>query len=309
MTLQKSLTKIATATVTGVLAGTLALGSTGTAFADDAPQGNAPEVTAPDVSAPDLLQDDDGLEPDFDTSGLDPVQSDEVDGTNAADAQLPDLSAAMGAMSVTSGDSGDHRGDGRGNGRGNGRDDNRGDGRENGRGDHRGNGRGDNSGFPHRSFYKGRVTARVGLRVRSAPSTHARVLGTLSHGSLVWIQCKVNSQVVDGNPRWYKLAKGMWAWSAARYISNVGPAPRYCHFREREDNHSNNNHHWNNNNSNNNGHNSHDNNSSWNHDGGNNNNWSHKDSNGKGTESHSNQSSHNQDWNSSNSWTSAEGGN
>jgi hypothetical protein len=121
----------------------------------------------------------------------------------------------------------------------------------------------------------------------------------------VWIQCKVNSQVVDGNPRWYKLAKGMWAWSAARYISNVGPAPRYCHFKERDDNHGNHN-------------NGRDNGRDNGRENGRENGRDNGRENGRdnGRESShghdsGSESSHNQDWNSnsSNSWTSAEGGN
>jgi hypothetical protein len=89
--------------------------------------------------------------------------------------------------------------------------------------------------YPHRALYKGRVTSPFGLRIRSGPSARARVLGTLPQGALVWIQCKVNSQEVGGNPRWYKLAKGYWVWSPARFIRNIGPAPRFCHFRDRQD--------------------------------------------------------------------------
>jgi hypothetical protein len=33
---------------------------------------------------------------------------------------------------------------------------------------------------------------------------------------------------VRGNPRWYLPADGTRAWGAARYIDNVGPAPRWC---------------------------------------------------------------------------------
>ncbi|MEY9845982.1 SH3 domain-containing protein [Streptacidiphilus sp. MAP5-3] len=81
----------------------------------------------------------------------------------------------------------------------------------------------------HHHLYKGRVIARTGLLIRSGPSQSARVIGSLGYGQTVWIVCKVNGQWIDGNPRWYKLADGRWAWSSARYIVNVGPAPRWCH--------------------------------------------------------------------------------
>ncbi|WP_037599583.1 SH3 domain-containing protein [Streptacidiphilus rugosus] len=81
---------------------------------------------------------------------------------------------------------------------------------------------------PHHHLYKGRVIARTGLLVRSAPNRNAPVVGSLDYGQTVWIECKVNGQWVDGNPRWYKLADGRWAWSSARYIANIGEAPRWC---------------------------------------------------------------------------------
>ncbi|MTE20980.1 SH3 domain-containing protein [Streptomyces sp. TRM43335] len=77
-------------------------------------------------------------------------------------------------------------------------------------------------------YYKGRVIARSGLNIRSKPNTHSKVLGTLPHGKVIKIECKVNSQNVDGNPRWYKLAHHD-GWVAARYVANIGAAPHFCH--------------------------------------------------------------------------------
>jgi len=79
--------------------------------------------------------------------------------------------------------------------------------------------------------YWGKVIARTGLNVRSGPSTHYRVIGSLHNGQVVGIKCKVNGQNVDGNPRWYKLSDGRYVggFSAARYIRNLGPAPKFCH--------------------------------------------------------------------------------
>ena len=70
--------------------------------------------------------------------------------------------------------------------------------------------------------------ARTGLLVRDAPTQAGRVIGTLPFGKIVSIRCKVNSQVIDGNPRWYLLEDGRWAWASARFIENIGPAPRFC---------------------------------------------------------------------------------
>ncbi|MFH8571515.1 SH3 domain-containing protein [Streptomyces sp. NPDC017993] len=76
--------------------------------------------------------------------------------------------------------------------------------------------------------YKGRVIAKTGLLVRSGPSTHHRVVGSNPYGKIVHIVCKVNGENVNGNPRWYKLSDGKYTWSSARYIVNIGKAPRWC---------------------------------------------------------------------------------
>jgi hypothetical protein len=51
-------------------------------------------------------------------------------------------------------------------------------------------------------------------------------VGTLHSGATVSIQCKVFGPSVDGNTRWYKLSTGKWV--TARYVANIGPAPRFC---------------------------------------------------------------------------------
>jgi uncharacterized protein YgiM (DUF1202 family) len=79
--------------------------------------------------------------------------------------------------------------------------------------------------------YWGKVIARAGLKIRSGPSQSYRVIGFLKHGQIVKIKCKVNGQWINGNPRWYKLADGRWAWASARYIKNIGAAPEWCHYR------------------------------------------------------------------------------
>ncbi|MCX5205695.1 InlB B-repeat-containing protein [Streptomyces sp. NBC_00237] len=76
--------------------------------------------------------------------------------------------------------------------------------------------------------YKGRVIARTGLLVRDRPDQGGRVIGKLPTGKIVGITCKVKGQTVDGNPRWYRLTDGTYAWSSARYITNIGTAPHWC---------------------------------------------------------------------------------
>ncbi|MER5180523.1 SH3 domain-containing protein [Streptomyces sp. NPDC002896] len=76
--------------------------------------------------------------------------------------------------------------------------------------------------------YKGRVIARTGLLLRDSPTRGGRVLRIEPYGATVSIFCKTASEEVDGNDRWYLLTDGTWAWGAARYIENVGKAPRWC---------------------------------------------------------------------------------
>lgn len=76
--------------------------------------------------------------------------------------------------------------------------------------------------------YKGIVTAIGGLRLRSAPNRGSAIIRVVPQGSIVNIFCKVGGENVDGNPLWYLLTDGTWAWGAARYIDNIGAAPRFC---------------------------------------------------------------------------------
>ncbi|WP_151771294.1 SH3 domain-containing protein [Streptomyces abyssomicinicus] len=81
---------------------------------------------------------------------------------------------------------------------------------------------------PGDRFFKGLVTARGGLQLHTSPTTGSEVIGFAPKGSVVDIFCKAPGQTVDGNPLWYLLADGTWAWGPARYIDNIGPAPRWC---------------------------------------------------------------------------------
>jgi hypothetical protein len=81
---------------------------------------------------------------------------------------------------------------------------------------------------PSGQYYQGLVTARGGLRLHTSPATGSAVIGFAPQGSVVDIFCKAPGDTVDGNPLWYLLADGTWAWGPARYIDNIGPAPRWC---------------------------------------------------------------------------------
>jgi hypothetical protein len=76
--------------------------------------------------------------------------------------------------------------------------------------------------------YKGRVVARGGLLLRDSPSRGSRVLRKEHYGAIVSIYCKTRGDHVEGNPLWYLLTDGTWAWGAAHYIDNIGKVPHYC---------------------------------------------------------------------------------
>ncbi|NDZ81362.1 SH3 domain-containing protein [Streptomyces sp. SID10853] len=77
------------------------------------------------------------------------------------------------------------------------------------------------------AYYKGRVITKAGVLVRSGPSQRYRVVGSYSYNSIIPIVCKVRGQNVSGNILWYKTAKGNFV--SARWVSNVGAIPPYCH--------------------------------------------------------------------------------
>ncbi|MEU2268688.1 SH3 domain-containing protein [Streptomyces olindensis] len=85
-------------------------------------------------------------------------------------------------------------------------------------------GNGDDHGKP---LFKGVVTANT-LALRSAPNRGSQIIRHAHKGDIVSIFCKTGGETVKGNPLWYLLTDGTWAWGAARYIDNIGPAPRWC---------------------------------------------------------------------------------
>ncbi|MFG2884863.1 SH3 domain-containing protein [Streptomyces sp. NPDC048297] len=85
-------------------------------------------------------------------------------------------------------------------------------------------GRGDRD--PRR--YRGVVTAHGGIWLHDRPDRGSLRVRFAAEGETVTIYCKAGSATVAGNPLWYLLTDGTWAWGSARYIQNVGPAPRWC---------------------------------------------------------------------------------
>ncbi|MFD5229348.1 SH3 domain-containing protein [Streptomyces qaidamensis] len=98
-----------------------------------------------------------------------------------------------------------------------------------GSGGNGGNGSGGNGGNGHHGqrLYEGVVTADT-LALRSAPNRGSQIIRFAHQGDVVKIFCKTGGETVQGNPLWYLLTDGTWAWGAARYIDNIGPAPRWC---------------------------------------------------------------------------------
>ncbi|MFJ6072336.1 SH3 domain-containing protein [Streptomyces sp. NPDC093065] len=86
---------------------------------------------------------------------------------------------------------------------------------------------GGNDGRQEQGRYRGVVTADR-LALRTSPSRGADVIRYARRGEVVSIYCKTPGPSVQGNPLWYLLTDGTWAWGAARYIDNIGPAPRWC---------------------------------------------------------------------------------
>ncbi|MFD3519875.1 SH3 domain-containing protein [Streptomyces sp. NPDC058653] len=74
--------------------------------------------------------------------------------------------------------------------------------------------------------YTGRVIARPSANVRKTPNTIHKPIGSLPYGTIIKIRCKVNGEVVDGNPRWYLLKNG--GYVAARWVENVNGIPPWC---------------------------------------------------------------------------------
>ncbi|MEV0239216.1 SH3 domain-containing protein [Streptomyces sp. NPDC050674] len=86
---------------------------------------------------------------------------------------------------------------------------------------------GNGNGHHDPRLYRGVVTANT-LALRSAPNRGSQIIRYAHRGDTVTIFCKTGGESVQGNPLWYLLTDGTWAWGAARYIDNVGPAPRWC---------------------------------------------------------------------------------
>jgi uncharacterized protein YgiM (DUF1202 family) len=76
-------------------------------------------------------------------------------------------------------------------------------------------------------FPDGKVVAKPSVKLRTAPSTKAKVAGSLKYGTEFHTICKVNGPSVDGNKRWYQLYDGRWV--PARWVKNINHlVPEFC---------------------------------------------------------------------------------
>lgn len=76
----------------------------------------------------------------------------------------------------------------------------------------------------------GVVIAKGGLVAHATPSTHSPRVASYRAGKRLALDCKVVGTKVDGNRQWYTIrsdASGL-LWVSARYVRNVGAAPRTC---------------------------------------------------------------------------------
>jgi uncharacterized protein YgiM (DUF1202 family) len=73
-----------------------------------------------------------------------------------------------------------------------------------------------------------KVIARIGLNIRFGPTTASRVVGSLPKGRVVWVECRVVGQNVQGNPFWDKIANTRGQWISARFVRNLDGTPRTC---------------------------------------------------------------------------------
>lgn len=77
--------------------------------------------------------------------------------------------------------------------------------------------------------YQGKVISSGSLSVRSGPHTANAKVSSAPRGQRLPPVCKVDSQSIGGNKRWYHLVgDGGGQWVAARYVWNIGTAPPHC---------------------------------------------------------------------------------
>ena len=76
--------------------------------------------------------------------------------------------------------------------------------------------------------YVGRVDAHRGLVAHYVPTAAAPRYGGYADGTRLRLVCKVHSVPIGGNDLWYLVQGSKRRWVSARYVENIGSAPRFC---------------------------------------------------------------------------------
>ena len=76
--------------------------------------------------------------------------------------------------------------------------------------------------------YVGQVDANRGLVAHYVPTSAAPRYGSYADGARLRLVCKVRSVSIGGNDLWYLVKGSKRRWVSARYVDNVGSAPRSC---------------------------------------------------------------------------------
>ncbi len=75
---------------------------------------------------------------------------------------------------------------------------------------------------------RGRVIAHGGLVAHQVPTVDSPRHGSFARGRVLSLNCKVRGSTVRGNDLWYSVHSSDNQWVSARYVDNVGAAPRWC---------------------------------------------------------------------------------
>ncbi|MEU2835308.1 SH3 domain-containing protein [Streptomyces lavendulae] len=76
------------------------------------------------------------------------------------------------------------------------------------------------------SYADGLIVSPTGVKVRSGPTTSARIIGALDPWQEVRLSCQIEGNSVEGNDIWYRL-HGQPGWVSARYTHNYTKV-RWC---------------------------------------------------------------------------------
>ncbi|MET9610644.1 SH3 domain-containing protein [Streptomyces sp. NPDC006512] len=76
------------------------------------------------------------------------------------------------------------------------------------------------------SYADGLVVSPSGVKVRSSPTTGARIVGSLDPWQRIGLSCQAEAKWVEGNDIWYRL-HGRSGWVSARYVHNYTNV-RWC---------------------------------------------------------------------------------